>query len=485
MKIKFPAVKMVRMILMGCVAVMSLPTAGQSVMGLGEKDRAEAREIFQQLIEINTTDSVGNVTTAAEAMAKRLRDAGFASEDVQVLGPTERKKNMVARYRGRAGSGLKPILLIGHLDVVEAKREDWTTDPFQFVEKDGYFYGRGTQDMKDEDAAMMEAFLRMKRAGYVPDRDIILALTADEEFGNQNGVEWLVKNHRELVDAEFVLNPDSGGVDSDHGKPVEMSVGATEKLYADFALTAMNAGGHSSRPSPDNAIYHVADALGRIEKYKFPFELNEVTRAYFAKMQTLVPKAQGDAMRGVLETPPQKKAIDELSKDNWYNAVMHTTCVATMIQGGHALNALPQMARANVNCRILPGHTPAEVRAELTKIVNDPKVTIQLVDNGGQPSNANENKMALPPPPLSPTLFGALEATVQQMWPGLPIVPDMMTGASDSKYTAQAGMPSYGVGGTAVDITDDRAHGKDERLPVESYYKGVEFYTLLLQQLTK
>ncbi len=240
-----------------------------------------SRDIFQQLIEINTTDSVGSTTVAANAMAQRLLDAGFAKEDVLVLGPNDRKGNLVARIHGTGRA--KPILFIGHLDVVEALRSDWTTDPFQFVEKDGYFYGRGTQDMKESDAILVTTFIRLKKEGYQPDRDLILALTADEEGGKSNGVDWLLKNHRDLIDAAFVLNSDSGGVDLEHGKPISFNVEATEKLYGDYQLTATNPGGHSSLPVPDNAIYHIADALTRLQAYTFPFELNPVTRAYFAQ----------------------------------------------------------------------------------------------------------------------------------------------------------------------------------------------------------
>ena len=238
-----------------------------------------AHDVFKQLIEINTTDSVGNVTTAAEAMAQRFRDAGFADSDLHIAGPNDRKKNLVVRYHGLGKH--KPVLLIGHLDVVEARREDWTTDPFQFVEKDGYFYGRGTQDMKDGDAIMVTTLIRFKKENYEPDRDIILALTADEEGGQSNGVDWLLKNHRDWIDAEFVLNHDGGGILAQHGKPLMMTVDATEKLYADYTLTVTNPGGHSSLPVPDNAIYHLAEGLTRIEHNKFPFELNNVTRTYY------------------------------------------------------------------------------------------------------------------------------------------------------------------------------------------------------------
>ena len=325
-----------------------------------------SRDIFKQLVEINTTDSVGNVTTAAQAMAQRLLDAGFPQSDVQVLGPNDRKKNMVARLRGTGKH--KPVLLIGHLDVVEARREDWTTDPFQFVEQEGYFYGRGTQDMKDGDAIMTTTLIRMKKEGYQPDRDIILALTADEEGGKSNGVDWLLKNHRDLIDAEFVLNHDGGGVLMDHGKPLMMEVDATEKLYADYQLTVTNPGGHSSIPTPDNAIYHLSDALGRLEHYQFPFELNNVTRAYYEKKAKAETGQRAADMLAILKAPPDMEAVARLSKDPIDNATMHTTCVATRLAAGHANNALPQTAQANVNCRILPGHSSEEIRQELRRL---------------------------------------------------------------------------------------------------------------------
>jgi acetylornithine deacetylase/succinyl-diaminopimelate desuccinylase-like protein len=265
-----------------CLATLLLLPGSTTSAQLDDAKRQLSHDIFKELIEINTTDSVGSVTAASEAMAKRLRDAGFPENDLQVVGPNDRKKNLVVRLHGSGKH--KPVLLIGHLDVVEARREDWTTDPFQFVEKDGYFYGRGTQDMKSGDAIMVATLLRMKKEGYVPDRDIILALTADEEGGKSNGVDWLIKNRRDLIDAEFVLNHDGGGILTDHGRPVLMAVDATEKLYADYQLSVTNPGGHSSLPVPDNAIYHLANGLVRLEHYEFPVELNNVTRAYYERM---------------------------------------------------------------------------------------------------------------------------------------------------------------------------------------------------------
>jgi acetylornithine deacetylase/succinyl-diaminopimelate desuccinylase-like protein len=452
------------------LSTASLPVRAQ----LDPATRKLSRDIFQQLIEINTTDSVGSTTVAANAMAQRLLDAGFAKEDVVVLGPNDRKGNLVARIHGTGSA--KPILLIGHLDVVEALRSDWTTDPFQFVEKDGYFYGRGTQDIKEGDAIFITAFIRLKKEGYKPDRDIILALTADEEGGKSNGIDWLLKNHRDLIDAAFVLNTDAGGVDMVNGKPISFNVEATEKLYADYQLTATSAGGHSSLPVPDNAIYHVTDALSRLQAYTFPFELNPVTRAYFEKMSTLESGQTAANMKGILENPPSAEAIARLSETPKYNATMRTTCVATRLSAGHANNALPQSATANVNCRILPSHSREETRQQLIKIFNDPKVTVSYVNDAREVVATAPDSKGLPPTELQPEVMRPLAKLVAQMWPGVPVIPVMETGASDGKFTSEAGLPTYGINGIAIDIDDDRAHGKDERLGVDSYYRGVEFY---------
>jgi len=464
------------------VALALLYLALASAAPLDDATRSLARDIFRQLVEINTTDSVGSTTVAAEAMRQRLLDAGFDPADAQVLGPNERKGNLVARLHGSGAH--KPILIIGHLDVVEARREDWTTNPFEFVEKDGYFYGRGTQDMKDSDAAAVTAFIRFKRDSYRPDRDIILALTADEEGGKSNGVDWLLRNHRDLVDAEFALNPDGGGVTSVNGQPVNLDIEASEKLYADFQLTATNPGGHSSLPVADNAIYHIADALARLERAPFPFELNEVTRTYFERRAALETGQTAEDMRAILRTPPDDAAIARLSRDARYNSTTHTTCVATRIGGGHANNALPQSAQANVNCRILPGHSAEEVRQKLIAIFADPQVTVSFVDNGYKVTGRAPGAMAFSPILPKPEILRPLERVAARMWPGLPVIPDMETGASDSIYTIAAGIPTYGVNGVAIDQDDVRAHGKDERVRVAAFYDGVEFFYRYLRELT-
>ncbi len=458
--------------------------AGIASAGAVPADQAAntlAHDIFKQLIEINTTDSVGNVTAAAEAMAQRFRDGGFAAADVTVLGSNERKKNLVVRLHGTGRH--RPVLLIGHLDVVEARREDWSTDPFQLVEKDGYFYGRGTLDMKDGDAIMSTALLRMKQEGLRPSRDIILALTADEEGGCCNGVDWLLKNHRELVDAEFVINHDDLTLVSEHGIPQELKLTATEKLYADYQLAVTNKGGHSSQPRPDNAINELAAGLMRIAGFRFPFELNSVTRGYFEQLAAAgVPQAAD--MRAILGDPPDPTAIERLSAEPAWGALVRTTCVATRLDAGHANNALPQSARANINCRILPGHSQEEIRRQLIAVLADPQITVRYVADNGEVREKGSERRALPPPPLLPQVVKPLESVAGTMWPALKIIPSMSAGASDGVYTSAAGMPTYCVSGVAVDRDDDREHGRDERVRVSSFYTGNEFFYRYLKAVT-
>lgn len=447
-----------------------------------EADRQLARDIFKELIEINTTDSVGSITAASEAMSKRLIAAGFPSNDVQILGPNDRKKNLVVRYRGTGKK--KPVLIICHLDVVEALRKDWTTDPFQFIEKDGYFYGRGTQDMKDSDALIVANFIRLHKEGFKPDRDLILALTADEEGGKSNGVDWLIKNHRELVDAEFVLNPDSGGIDLQNGKAIAMMVEATEKVYADYQITATNPGGHSSLPRPDNAIYELTSALEKLSHYSFPLEFNPVTKSYFERLAAQETGQVAEDMKALVANPGNAEAAQRLSSVPSFNSALHTTCVATLLSGGHANNALPQTAQANVNCRILPGHSPEEVRQQFIRLFDDPKLTVKYVSDAGDVFDTAPDRKAIVPPPPIPEVFNPLTKVAAKFWPGAPIIPIMENGASDSIYTAAAGIPSYGISGIGLERGDVRAHGQDERLPVESYYKGLEFYYEYLKALT-
>jgi acetylornithine deacetylase/succinyl-diaminopimelate desuccinylase-like protein len=443
---------------------------------LDDATKQLSRDIFKQLVEINTTDSVGSTTVAAEAMAKRLRDAGFTASDVQVLGPNERKGNLVARIHGSGAK--KPILFICHLDVVEARREDWSMDPFQLVEKDGYFYGRGTGDIKDGDAFLVTTFIRLKRENFKPDRDLILALTADEEGGASNGVDWLIKNHRELIDAEYIINPDAGDFELEHGKRLLVGIQASEKLYQDFDLKVTNPGGHSSLPTSENAIYQLADGLARLERYQFPFELNEVTREYFSREAGIVGGQTGADMKAILSTPPGAAALARLSAIPYYNSRVRTTCVATRLDGGHANNALPGMARANVNCRILPGHSSDEIQATLVKVLDDSRIVVSRAT--GLAGSGLPN----PPSPLRPDLMSALEKVTNEMWPGVPIVPVMDAGASDGAVSRAAGFPTYGLPGLFMDVDDDRSHGRDERVRVASFYDGVDFYYRLVKALS-
>jgi len=435
-----------------------------------------AHDIYKQLIEINTTDSVGSTTVAAEAMAKRLRDAGYPARDVEILGPNSRKGNMVARLRGTGAR--KPMLMICHLDVVEARREDWSMDPFQFIEKDGYFYGRGSGDIKDGDAILMATMIRLKQEGFQPDRDIILALTADEEGGKFNGVDWLIKNHRDLIDAEFILNPDAGDFELDKGKKILVGVQAAEKLYQDYDVKVTNPGGHSSLPGKENAIYELADALTRLKRYQFPFELSEVSREYFKREADIVGGATGADMKEILKAPADSAAIARLSESPFYNARMRTTCVPTRLEGGHANNALPGMARANINCRILPGHTPDEVQATLEKVMADSKISVSQLaaPSAGLRSN--------PLSRLQPEVMNAVEKVVNEMWPGVPVVPVLDAGASDGAISRAAGYTTYGIPGVFMDVDDDRSHGRDERIRVESFYSGVDFYYRLVKTLS-
>jgi acetylornithine deacetylase/succinyl-diaminopimelate desuccinylase-like protein len=365
-------------------------TALTSSAALDEGMRQLSNDLFRELIEINTTDSSGSTTVAANAMAARLRTAGFPESDIRLLGPNDRKGNLVVRLHGTGAK--RPVLFMGHLDVVEARREDWTSDPFRFVEKEGYFYGRGAQDMKANDAILIAAFIRFKHEGFRPNRDLILALTADEEGGAWNGIDWLLRNHRDLIDADFALNADSGGLTTKAGKPVNLDIEASEKQYADFELTSLNSGGHSSLPTPDNAIYHVAAALARLEHFSFPVELNAVTHAYFERRASLENGQTRADMNAILRSPPDPAALARLTADPRYNSMLRTTCVATLLSGGHAWNALPQKAQANVNCRILPGHSPAETQRTLTQVFNDPKIQIRFVEVKTTNNTAFESK---------------------------------------------------------------------------------------------
>src|SRR5499433_4267768 len=458
-------------VLMICLTSMPAPRLAQTMkLDAGQQ---LAREIFQQLIEINTTDSVGDCTAAAEAAAARLKAAGFPDSDIFVGGAKNTKHNLVVRYHGTGAR--KPILLLAHIDVVEAKREDWSMDPFQLIEKDGYFYGRGTGDDKAQAAIWLANLITYKKEGFKPDRDLIVALTADEEGGGPfNGVDWLLANHRDLIDAEFALN-EGGWGEIISGKRVANYLQVAEKYVMNFRFEVRNKGGHSSLPVKDNAIYHLAGSLTRLSEFGFPLKTNEVTAAYFQQMakidssplkDDLAKTATGsqDAMKKVAASSPA------------YNATLRTTCVATMLEGGHALNALPQLAAASVNCRVLPEDSVDFVQSTLQKVVADDQVTVKLMGERapepGQPS------------PLRPDVLGAARSVTEKMWPGVPVIPTMVMGGTDGRSTRKAGILTYGIQGIFIDRDDVRFHGRDERIFVESFYEGQSFLYDLVKSLS-
>jgi acetylornithine deacetylase/succinyl-diaminopimelate desuccinylase-like protein len=434
-----------------------------------------ARDIYKELVEINTTDTpAGSVTKAAEAMAARLRTAGFPDADIKLLGPAPNKFNLVARYRGTGAK--RPMLLLAHLDVVDAKREDWSFDPFVFREDGGWFYGRGTSDDKAMASQFVANLIRLKEEGFTPERDLILALTADEEGGDYNGAAWLVAEHRDLVDAEFAIN-EGGGGNMRKGKYLTNEIQAAEKVYQDFHLEVTNSGGHSSLPIKDNAIYHLAQGLARLSAQEFPVQLNEITSTYFERSATVEtdPAIAAD-MRAVARATPDLAAATRLSaKLPYWNSMMRTTCVTTRLAGGHANNALPQLATANVNCRILPGISIDSVKQTIIDTLADPQIAVTLVKDA-HPSQ---------PVTMRADVLNAVESLTKEMFSGVVVVPVMSTGATDGLYFRNAGIPTYGVDGTFGDIDDVRAHGRDERVGVKQYFEGLEFQYRLIKILAR
>jgi acetylornithine deacetylase/succinyl-diaminopimelate desuccinylase-like protein len=434
-----------------------------------------AFDIYKELVEINTVTATGDTARAAEAMAARLKAAGFAEADVHAFSPAPHKGNLVARLRGTGAR--KPILLVAHLDVVPANREDWSVDPFKLTEQDGYFYARGSGDDKYMAAAFVANLIRYKQEGYKPDRDIIIALETDEEILDRDGlgIQWLLKNHRDLIDAEFALN-EGGGVGLKDGKPIRNSVQTSEKFSLTYRLDVKNRGGHSAVPMKDNAIYHLADGLVRLSKFDFPLKLNETTRAYFERSAQLEGGQTAADMRAVLSDWPDPAAASfvRLTANPFYNALLRTTCVATMLEGGQAFNALPQLASATVNCRVMPGEAVDEVKATLVRVLADDQITLTLVD---QPVLST-------PSALNEEIMGSIEKLSQQFWPGAVVLPTMSAGATDGSYLRNAGIPTYGHSGLAGDINDSRIHGKDERIPVKSFYEGEDYLYRLVKMLS-
>ncbi|HEY0650643.1 M20/M25/M40 family metallo-hydrolase [Phenylobacterium sp.] len=436
------------------------------------KDAGEAqfRALYKELVETNTTFSAGDCTLAAQRMADRLKAAGFADKDLTVFTPPDKPKDggLVAVFPGRDPKA-KAVLLLAHIDVVEAKRGDWERDPFTLVEENGYFYARGASDDKAQAAIWTDLFVRFKREGYQPRRTLKLALTCGEEGGGQvNGARWLAQNKRDLVDAAFGLNEGAGGsFDAPGGRRVVHSIQAGEKSSFSYRVEAVNPGGHSSRPVPDNAIYHLAKAIDRIAAYEFPVQMNDTTRAYFTRMSKVVGGERGAAMAAIVANPGDKAANALLSQDANDNAILRTTCVATQLQGGHAPNALPQRATATINCRIFPGETAAQVRDTLIRVVGDAKVTVSTV-----PLDRVDAK---PAPPLTPNVIGPIEKVSQQMWPGVPVVPILQAGGTDAPAFIAVGIPVYGVSGIFYEPDLGRIHGLNERIGVQSLLEAREF----------
>jgi acetylornithine deacetylase/succinyl-diaminopimelate desuccinylase-like protein len=436
-----------------------------------EVEQRLAREIYKEMVESKSGFTTGATTPIVNAVAARLKAEGFADADIFVGGARPEKMNLVIRYRGSGER--KPILLLAHTDVVEAKREDWSTDPFEFIEKDGYFYGRGTADDKAQAAVWVANLIRYKREGFRPDRDLIVALTADEEGGGPaNGVEWLLKNHRELIDADFCFNEGGRGEMLD-GRRIANDIGLAEKTYADFRFEVRNKGGHSSRPVPDNAIYHLAGALYRLSSFGFPMELNDVTRVYFRQMSK-IEKGELAADLAKISDGSHEAMQRIAAVSPGMNSMMRTTCVATQLEGGHAPNALPQLAAANVNCRILPQDSVESVLKTLKTVVADEQVQVTIKQDEG----------AAPASPLRPDVMKAFTRITDTLWPGVTTVPTMATGASDGRYLRAAGIPTYGVQGFFGDRDDVRAHGRDERMLVRSFYEGQTFLYELVKTLS-
>jgi len=462
---------MIRRIVAGTVFCAAAAGAQDRAMP-PESERQLARAIYKEMVEIKSGFTTGTTTPVAEAVARRLRAAGFPAADIFVGGASPTKGNLVVRYRGSGRR--RPILLLAHTDVVEAKREDWTMDPFTLIEKDGYFYGRGTGDDKAQAAIWVANLIRYRQEGFPPSRDLIVALTADEEGGGPySGVDWLLKNRRDLIDAELCLN-EGGWGEIRGGKRLVNLIQVGEKHSATYRLEVKNPGGHSSMPVKENAIYRLADALHRLAGYEFEAQLNEVTRRYLETLSGLESEPTASQLRQAAAGDPAAiRAVSDASPA--WNAVVRTTCVATGLDGGHAVNALPQTAGARVNCRVLPGQTPEEVQAILTRVVADDKVAISITDaHGGSPMS-----------PLRDDVLAATKSLTSQFWPGVVTLPYMVMGGTDGRMLRQAGIPTYGVQGIFFDTSDIRFHGRDERVGVREFYEGQEFLYRLVKDLAQ
>ena len=461
-----------------CVcAPLAQPAAQPAAPPPNFPGQADFHDLYKELIETNTTASAGSCTVAATAMAARLKAAGYPDADLRILIPPGRPRdgNLLAVLHGADANAAGPqvggaksgaILLLAHIDVVEARREDWVRDPFKLVEEGGYFYARGASDDKAMAASFTDAMIRYRHEGFRPRRDIKLALTCGEETPDTfNGAHWLMTTHRAEMAAAFALNEGAGGR-LEGERRVYLGIQAGEKVYQDYTLEVTNPGGHSSRPVRDNAIYHLATGLAKIGLYDFPARLNEATRLHFERMSPILGGELGGQMKFALAKPTPASAVAEIAKDPGYNSMMRTTCVATMVNAGHALNALPQRATANVNCRILPGEAPEAVMATLARVMDDPAIRIRM---------AGEKSPVSPPPPLTRDVVGPAEAVGQQIWPGVPLVPAMSTGATDGRFLTAGGVPTYGLSGMFGESDGGGVHGLNERIRIRSLYEGREY----------
>jgi acetylornithine deacetylase/succinyl-diaminopimelate desuccinylase-like protein len=432
------------------------------------------RALYKELVETNTELSVGDCTLAAQRMAAHLKAAGYPDQDVHIFIPEGHPKEggLVAVLPGRDPK-LKAILMLAHIDVVEAKREDWTRDPFTLVEEGGYFYARGASDDKAQAAIWVDTLARYREEGYRPKRTIKLALTCGEETASAlNGAGWLATHERDLIDAEFAINEGAGGELDASGKPFAHDVLAAEKTAQNYEFTVVNVGGHSSRPVPDNAIYHLAQAIVRVRDYEFPTQLDDANRAYFTAMAKIKGGEIGAAMLAVVKNPEDSAAVALLDRDANWHAMLRTTCVATMLSGGHATNALPQKAKANINCRIFPGVSREAVQAQLAKVIDDPAVAITVPEVRGPVTSA---------PPLTPRILGPVEKLSAEMWPGVPVVPELQPGATDAQFLNPVGIPTYGISGIFFDPDLGHIHGLNERIRVKSVYDGRVFLYRLVK----
>ena len=464
------------------IALLSILVAGTGFAqgkssDYNEDYQQEALEIFRDIISMRTAEGHAMVPAMAEYLAQRFLDAGFDEEDVhvmpQVISTGEEVAALVVRYRGNGLANKKPVLLLAHMDVVDAIRSDWERDPFTLIEENGFFFGRGTSDNKTGVAMLTATFARLQREGFTPTRDLIIAFTGDEETYMES-IQMLIDDERNLIDAEFVLNSDAGGGYRDHDhNPVSYLLQAAEKTYITYEITIRNPGGHSSRPRADNAIYELATALKNIEQYRFPSRVNDVTRGYFREMSTLIGGELGEAMGAYAENPgdPDAQAVLETHPGEVGNT--RTTCIATMLRAGHAENALPQSATATINCRVFPGVPPGEVEAQLVRAAANPALEIKSI------YDANEGPMS----PLREDVTSTVSQAANDLYGEVPLIPNMSAGATDSQYTRLAGMPSYGAGGLFMRQEDMFAHGLNERVPVDSFFIALDYWHQVLTEL--